>query len=308
MIQNSPSASTHVARRLGWFSLGLGIAEVVAAGPLSQFLGTKRKDLLQICGFREIATGVVLLASSRPASALWLRLAGDAVDLALIRQAWKSPHARRGNVSAALAVTGGITAIDLWAARAAAQHPTPPQHICRSITVNRPAAELYEWWRDPQGLGRIMGHVANVTATGETSTHWALKIPDSHPLSWDAEIHDDLEHGLLRWHAPPGQDIETDGTVRFSPAPGDRGTEVTLNFRFHSTHPGLAAAAAHLGMIPDMAAMHALRRFKSLVETGELPTLKNNPTARRNAAANLIWIHARALLERRERSPRRDRS
>jgi hypothetical protein len=107
-----------VARKLGWFSLGLGVAEVVAGRRLGRALGVEdRSGLIRAFGVREIATGLAILATDRPRAAMWGRVAGDALDLAALGAAFASPQARRENLAAAVVAVGGITALDLWCAR-----------------------------------------------------------------------------------------------------------------------------------------------------------------------------------------------
>ncbi|SEV85324.1 SRPBCC family protein [Natrinema salifodinae] len=151
----------------------------------------------------------------------------------------------------------------------------------RSITVGAPADDLAQYWRDPERLTRIMGSFAVITGAGEDRHHWEVETPRGPNLSWETEIVDDEPGEVLRWESVDGATIANEGTVRFRPAPGDRGTEVTLRLRFEP--PGGAvgtAVAQRLGIVPKTLAGNALRRFKSLVETGEIPTLERNPSGR----------------------------
>lgn len=277
-----------IARGLGWFSVGLGLTEVVAPGVVARFLGAENKALLRLYGLREIAAGVGILASHRPAPWMWARVAGDALDLAGLLRLAVSREANRGGVSFSTANVVAITVLDIWCALKLGRSAVKPEHIVKTITVGKPAHELYEFWRDPWRLAQIMDHVATVTPAGNRTTHWTLKNPAGPEVSWDAEFVEEKPGEMLRWRSGPDGAVESDGVVRFAPAPGDRGTEVTLNFRIQ---PGGAAgnvAANFLNVIPETLALHALRRFKALAETGEIPTIEHNSTARANAAANLI--------------------
>ena len=278
-----------IARGLGWFSLGLGLLETAATGPLARFLGAENKTLLRVYGAREITAGLGILASSQPASWMWSRVAGDALDLAGLLRLLASPKAERANVVFATANVAAITALDVWCAWKLSRGAAKPHHVVKTITIGKPADELYEFWRDPQRLAQIMDHVATVTATGDRTTRWTLKNSLGPEISWESEFADEKPGEMLRWQSIPGGALESDGVVRFAPAPGDRGTEVTLNFRIQP--PGGAAGnvvANALSLVPETLGLHALRRFKALAETGEIPTLERNSTARANAAANLI--------------------
>lgn len=107
-----------VARGLGWFSLGLGVTEVVAGGRLGQSLGMERQGwLLRLFGVREIATGVAILASEQPRAAMWGRVAGDALDLAALGAGLTVDNPKKKNLVVAIVAVAGITALDYWCAR-----------------------------------------------------------------------------------------------------------------------------------------------------------------------------------------------
>ena len=108
-----------LARALGWFSIGLGVAELAAPRRLTRALGIDRgSGLVRAFGAREIGPGVALLRASDPAPWLWARVAGDAMDLAALaagfRRSWK-----RAAVGAAIAGVAAVTVVDVLAARRA---------------------------------------------------------------------------------------------------------------------------------------------------------------------------------------------
>lgn len=149
------------------------------------------------------------------------------------------------------------------------------------ITIGKPAEELHELWREPETMSRIMAGFADVSPTGEEGQHWEVRAPLGRPLTWDAETVEDRPGELLRWESIEGATVPNEGTVRFEPAPGDRGTEVSLSFRFDP--PGGAVSTElldQLGVVSDTFPTRVLRRFKSLAETDEIPTLERNPSAR----------------------------
>ncbi|WP_158624978.1 SRPBCC family protein [Corallococcus terminator] len=143
----------------------------------------------------------------------------------------------------------------------------------RTLTVGQPAELLYRLWRMPETLGRIMGHFAEVTRTGEDSLHWKLHGPLGRTLEWDSRIVEDRPPEFIRWESTHGNALATQGWVRFRPAPTDGGTEVTLHLELLPPGGVLAEALAkRLSGIPALQSLKALRRFKSLAETGEIPS------------------------------------
>lgn len=107
-----------LANGLGWFSIGLGMAEVLAPGKLAGWLGMEgREGLLRAYGAREIATGVGILAQRRPAEWVWGRVAGDFLDLATLASGLGGDNPRRGNVVTAMAAVAGVTVLDVLCAR-----------------------------------------------------------------------------------------------------------------------------------------------------------------------------------------------
>jgi uncharacterized membrane protein len=173
-------------------------------------------------------------------------------------------------------VTGG--------ARRGAGAPADASEVERAITVGKSADELYRYWREPRNLSRIMGHFAEVTAVSEDRAHWSARGPLGRSMEWDSRVVEDRPGELLRWESLEGAELPNEGSVRFRPAPGDRGTEVSLRFRFDPPAGRLGDAASRLLVAASSALVaRALRRSKSLIETGEIPTTEHNPSARANA-------------------------
>ncbi|WP_435022574.1 hypothetical protein TA3x_005706 (plasmid) [Tundrisphaera sp. TA3] len=107
-----------VARGLGWFSIGLGVAEIVAGRELGRALGLEDKEwLIRAFGVREIASGVAILATDNPRAAVWSRVAGDVLDLAVLGSGFTEDNPKKGNLALAFANVAGITALDYWCAR-----------------------------------------------------------------------------------------------------------------------------------------------------------------------------------------------
>lgn len=107
-----------VARGLGWFSIGLGVVEMLAGRELGRTLGMEDKGwLFRVFGVREAATGVAILAMENPKAGLWARVAGDAFDLAALGSGFTEDNPRKENLAAAFATVAGITAVDYWCAK-----------------------------------------------------------------------------------------------------------------------------------------------------------------------------------------------
>jgi hypothetical protein len=108
-----------LARSLGWFSIGLGLAEVLAPQTLTKHLGMEGKEgLFRFYGMREIAAGLGILMSDNPAPWVWGRVAGDALDLATVATGLDQHNQRKGNVAVSLAIVAGVTALDVFCVKA----------------------------------------------------------------------------------------------------------------------------------------------------------------------------------------------
>jgi len=123
-------AERALAQGLGWFSIGLGLAEVMAPQSLARFLGMDgHAGLIRLYGMREITAGVGILAQDDPTPWIWGRVAGDALDLATLAAGLERDNPRRGNVTLALAAVAGVTALDVICAQALSadrERPEPP--------------------------------------------------------------------------------------------------------------------------------------------------------------------------------------
>jgi hypothetical protein len=119
--QNSSRAdgtAMTIARGLGWFSIGLGLAEMLMPRTLGEQLGREGKEsLLRFYGTRELVAGIGILTTSNPAPWIWGRVAGDALDLATLATALREDNPHKGNVAIALAAVAGVTALDVVCAQ-----------------------------------------------------------------------------------------------------------------------------------------------------------------------------------------------
>jgi uncharacterized membrane protein len=151
----------------------------------------------------------------------------------------------------------------------------------RSITINRSAAELYHYWRNFENLPCFMKHLESVTVTSDGRSHWAAKAPLGSTVAWDAEITAETENELIAWRSLEGADVYNAGSVAFQELPGGRGTVVRVTFEYSPPGGTIGAMAAKLfGEEPSQQVAGDLRRFKQMMEAGELATTDGQPSGR----------------------------
>jgi uncharacterized membrane protein len=151
----------------------------------------------------------------------------------------------------------------------------------KSVTINRPAAELYQFWRNFENLPRFMKHLESVKVTGGDRSHWVAKGPAGTSVEWDAEVYNEKENELIAWRSLEGSQVDNAGSVHFEPAAGGRGTIVRVVLKYDPPAGKLGAAVARLfGESPAQQIDEDLRRFKQLMETGETATTEGQPSGR----------------------------
>ena len=112
-----------VARGLGWFSIGLGLAELLAPRALTRGLGMEgHEQIVRAYGVREIATGIGILSSTHPAPWIWGRVGGDALDIATLATGLQQDNPKKDNVELALVAVAGVTALDVVCGASLARH------------------------------------------------------------------------------------------------------------------------------------------------------------------------------------------
>lgn len=147
--------------------------------------------------------------------------------------------------------------------------------VVRAVTVLRPAAELYRFWREVTNLNQIIHHPVTITATSKDESHWVVSAPAGRTVEWDALILNDEPDRLMAWRSRAGGDVDHAGSVRFEAAPGDEGTEVTVALEYDP--PGGKAGAVLAKLTRDSASSQvydALRRFKALMEAGKIAAIE----------------------------------
>jgi len=149
----------------------------------------------------------------------------------------------------------------------------------KTVTINRPVEELYNYWHNFENLPTFMKHVKSVTVSeGGKRSHWVANAPLGQEVEWDAEVIKDEPNRLIAWASLENADVDNSGFVRFTPAPGDRGTEVKVVMEYEIAGGRLTAALAKLfGEEPEQQVGDELRRFKQLMEAGEIATTEGQP-------------------------------
>ena len=248
---------TFNGQTLGWLSVGLGLGALLAPHALGRLTGLgERTALLRLVGCRELASGLGLLTQPRQAPWLWSRVAGDAMDLAMILSAAGRANPGRARALVTAGVVGAIAAADIvgsvratWG-RAYTQRQGDTS-VSVSLVVNKTPQECYDFWRS-----------------------------HSHP---ERKITADVPGSHIGWRSADESDVEHAGVVRFHPATGGRGTVVRLVMRGPSTAGGAGGPLAKLmSKGPRFEITEELRRFKQLLETGEIATTRGQPSGRRS--------------------------
>jgi uncharacterized membrane protein len=170
-----------------------------------------------------------------------------------------------------------------------ARGASEPLHAEKSVTIERPAEDVYRFWRDFAQLPRFMKHLDAVSVSGDRRSHWVAHGPANSHVEWDAEITEDRPNELIAWRSLDGADVDNSGTVRFEPATGGRGTVVRVEIDYRPPAGALGLAVAKLfGEAPQQQIEGDLRRFKNLMEAGELPTTAGQPAGKRSAIGAML--------------------
>ena len=266
------SSAKRLARGLGWFSVGLGLTELLAPRAIASITGVSntRTGLIRLYGLREIASGIGIFAQQKPTEAMWSRVAGDVMDLASLGAAYASPNSKKGRLTFATANVLAVTALDVICARQLS-NGTHGIHAKGTCIVNQSPEEVYAFWRNFQNLPRFMRHLESVTELGEGRSHWVAKGPAGMSVEWDATIVADVPGEVITWRSLENSDVDNAGAVRFERAPGNRGTIIKVNLEYNPIGGAIGSTVAKLfGEEPEQQLNDDLRRFKQVMEVGEV--------------------------------------
>ena len=212
--------------------------------------------------------------------ALRIPLIAGGATLAALGIKRRSPLGIAMAAGGGLLVLRGITAKGAW--------PSTLISVRRSITIDKPAEELYRFWRNFENLPRFMRHLQSVRSEGGR-LHWASSGPLGKNFTWQAEIVEDRENELISWRSLPGSQIENQGSVRFQAAPQGRGSEMRVELVYRPPAGRLGAAFATLfGEEPEQQIREDMRRFKELMEAGEIATTDGQPHGRRSKITTML--------------------
>ena len=279
-------ADSPLAKGLGWFSIGLGLAELTAPASMARLIGVRDNEtahrLLRAYGARGVANGVAILGfGADDAEWLWTRAAGDVLDLATMGAAVRRDGGTNvRKLAVGMASIAGVLVADVVAARGLSREhgngaEMPPRQrssirVSKTFTINAQPDEVYSFWRQLDNLPRFMRHLESVEPLGSRMSHWVARGPAGMRIGWDAEMIEDTPQ-RISWRSLDRADVANSGTVEFRPAPGDRGTELRVRLQYDP--PGGKAGkwfAKLFGEAPEQQLHEDLRRVKSLIEAGEI--------------------------------------
>jgi uncharacterized membrane protein len=283
------------ARGLGWFSIGLGLAQIGAPRALARLIGISDDDetrnTMFALGLREITSGIGILSSPRAPGWVWTRVGGDLMDLALLGKAMSDNENDRNRLAAATAAVAGVTVVDFLTGQQLSQQGGNGSeqrangsrmvqqsrqsfsgvHVTQSLTIKRPRNEVYGFWHNFENLPRFMAHLESVQVLENNRSRWKAKSPAGTTVEWEAETIEDRPNELIVWRSLPDATIPNYGLVRFKDAPGNRGTEIHVDLRYQPPGGKLGSLIAKLfGEEPEQQVKGDLRRFKQVMETGEI--------------------------------------
>ena len=227
-----------LATGLGWFSIGLGVAEIATPNLVANLIGvtddSKTRKVLRFYGARELAAGFGILSQSSPSGWLWARVAGDVVDISSLCKAMTADDNDVGKGIATAAALIGVTLADVYCAKQLSNgvirlesRTTATSSIVASIIIARDRNEIYAFWRDFTRLPEIFDRLDSVRTFGNRHSHWKIALPMGRSLEWDAEITDDQPNSRIAWRSVSSSAPHS-GEVRFEPATGNRGTTVRV--------------------------------------------------------------------------------
>ena len=146
-------------------------------------------------------------------------------------------------------------------------------HVRESIRVEKPIEEVYRFWRQLENLPRFMENVIEVTQQGNGRSHWVVRGPAGMNVEWDAEIINEIENSLIAWRSLPGPDVVHAGSVKFERGRNGSGTQLSVHLQYVPPAGQLGAlVASAAGRAPARTIRQDLRRFKQLLEAGEIPS------------------------------------
>ena len=193
---------------------------------------------------------------------------------------------RRSPLGIAMAAGGGLLAYRGIIAKGS-QTPSVI-YVRKAVSIDKSPEELYRFWHNFEELPRFMRHLQSVRSGGGR-LEWVSRGPLGKQFQWNAEIVEDRENELISWRSLPDSEIENQGSVRFQQAPEGRGTEMRVELMYRPPAGKLGVVFARLfGEEPEQQVREDLRRFKELMEAGEIATTDGQPHGRRSKVTTML--------------------
>lgn len=149
--------------------------------------------------------------------------------------------------------------------------------VGRTVTINRPRGELFAFWRDFSNLPAFMENVERVEVIDDSRSRWVVKAPGGGTVEWASVLTQVREGEVIAWASEEGADVPNSGRIDFRDAQGDRGTIVTATILYDPPAGVIGKLIAKMFQRePAIQARRDLRRFKQLMETGEIATGARN--------------------------------
>jgi uncharacterized membrane protein len=145
--------------------------------------------------------------------------------------------------------------------------------ISKTVTINRPRQELYDYWRDFTNFPKFMDNIRSVEKLDERRSRWVIEAPGGTTVEFTSRITEDEPSRLIAWESEEGASVRNSGRIEFMDAAPGRGTMVRATVEYDPPLGSLGKAVAKvLQREPNVQARRDLRRFKQLMETGEVTT------------------------------------
>ncbi len=156
--------------------------------------------------------------------------------------------------------------------------------VDHAVTINKPAEEVYRFFRNLENLPRFMKHLESVREIDNKHSHWEAKGPAGRTVEWDAEIINEVENQLIAWRSLADAQVDNAGSVHFTPSIDGCSTEVSVHLQYNPPGGMVGAMFARLfGEEPSQQIAEDMRRLKQLLETGEIPSSESHPHGQHGA-------------------------
>lgn len=206
-------------------------------------------------------------------------IGGTTMAVLAIRN-WDKFYGKALGVAGAILLKRGVTGyceVNKLLNRNTANKKAAAMEVKATFTINKSREEVYAYWRNLENLPNFMKHLYEVEELDEKRSSWSARLPGGiGKISWEAVISEEVENSLIAWSSLPGSKIDNAGEVRFTDAPRNEGTEVhaCISYRLPAGDVGSMAGKLFNPLVEGMI-REDLRRFKSLLETGEISSSRD---------------------------------